>query len=488
MQRSLLLLSAFVIGNAFAFIPERPFPSVESPLALFSFEKVGPRYTEGLPLDPDFSKQWWIYNQEQTDADGQVGFKGADIHLLEALKSYQPQKEVVLAIIDSGLDLKHEDIDSDNLWVNQAEANGLPGVDDDRNGYIDDIHGWNMVHQTPDIQDNLYHGTHVGGLISAISNNDKGIFGRVPGIKIMIVKIWDKGGDIFASHVGEAVRYACANGAQILSNSYGTPSANQETKEAIEFCHERGALFVGAAGNSGQNLDLTPDYPSSFGIENQLVVGASDNQDDRALFSNYGNTVELFAPGKDIFSLTPNNRYKVLSGTSQACPLVALSAAMLLAQYPEMSWQELKETLIKSGDEFTRLAKWSKNGRRINLANALLKKEGRRLNDYSSAQWSTTAVELASPHPYPRRTVIEKNYIQEGATRLRLHFAQFELSNYDTVVIRNGKGEIVERYNGELLPFWSQVIEGDRVSITLTSGSSPLKFGYQINQVEYAIE
>lgn len=437
------------------------------------------------PQDPDFAKEWWLHNTGQIDNDGQVGTVGADIKMLEALEIYSPKKEVILAIIDSGLDLRHEDIDEENLWVNQAEKNGIPGVDDDQNGYIDDIHGWNMVHQNADIQDNLYHGTHVGGMIAAISNNDKGIFGRVPGVRLMIVKIWDKGGDIFSTHVGEAVRYACDNGAQILSNSYGTPSANQATKEAIEYCQSKGVLFVGAAGNVGQNLDLTADYPSSFNFDNQIVVGASDNQDGRATFSNYGDIVDLFAPGKDIYSLVPNNKYKYLSGTSEACPLVALSAAMTLAQNPQLSWKELKERLIMSGDQFKRLKKWSNNGRRLNLYNALEGQEGIALTEYDFEKWSSESVTIESPHPYPRRTTIEIKHKQAAAKRFRLHFSRFELSNYDTVVIKDEKGEIIERYNGDQLPFWTQVIEGNSASITLTSGSSPLKYGYLIDQIQF---
>lgn len=477
-----LLLASFALQGQ----PERPFPDIDWHRQFLELPEIDMirDVSTVIPLDPDFSKQWWFHNFGQPGTDGVSGVIGADTSMLKALEIYRPQQTVILAVIDSGLDLAHEDIDPSILWTNEVEAQGQTGIDDDQNGYIDDLHGINMVMKNSDFSDHLGHGTHVTGLIGAASNNQKGIFGNVPGIKIMLIKLWDSGGDIHFTPTAEAIRYACDNGAKVLSNSYGTPSANQATKEAIEYCQTKGALFVGAAGNFGQNLDQTPDYPSSFQVANQIVVGASNRLDGRALFSNYGQAVELFAPGEEIYSLKPKNRYQQTSGTSQACPLVAQAAAMLWAHEPSLSLEALKERLLEAADQRRSLEQWSKNGRRLNTYKALLGVPGERLPLYDFATWSTTKVTFESAHPYPRRLVTTQDLQIAGAKAFRLHFRKVDISKYDWLTLKAGD-EIINQYNGQLDDFWSPVIEGDQVQLILNSHSGPLSYGYHVDQVEW---
>ncbi len=483
-----LLASLLFLSQSALAIPEMLHPEVLSVKELSSLPvqlEIESSNEYQIPLDPEFSRQWWYSNVGQVNSDGISGVVGADTSMLKALEIYSPKKEVVIAVIDSGFDLDHEDFSPEVLWVNQKEQNGVEGVDDDGNGYIDDIHGHNIVMKNNDFTDRKTHGTHVAGLISAISNNDKGIFGAVPGVKIMLIKLWDIGGDILTTPTAEAIRYACDNGADILSNSYGTPSANQATREAIEYCKNKGALFVGASGNFSQDLDQTPDYPSSFGIGNQIVVGASNNTDGRAVFSNYGSAVDLFAPGEDIYSLKPKSQYKQSSGTSQACPLVSLAAAMTLAHNPELSVSELKERLLEAGDQRIALNHWSKNGRRLNTYNAIMGIRGERLKDHDLSQFTSEPITLETAHPYPKRKVLEQKFEMDNIARFRLHFKKFDIYSYDKVTITDRSGKIIDIYTSDLGEFWTEVIEGNYLKITLKSKSGPIKYGYTIDRVDY---
>ncbi|MCK5883938.1 MAG: S8 family serine peptidase [Bacteriovoracaceae bacterium] len=480
-----LLLSLLVSAGVMA-MPEMIHSEITSLRELTALPSIieTPRDIS-IPLDPEFNKQWWHHNSGQVSSDNIIGVAGADTSMLRALEVYSPKKEIVIAVIDSGLDLNHEDFDSSILWVNELEQNGIAGVDDDNNGYIDDIHGHNIVMKNNNFTDSKAHGTHVTGLISAISNNDKGIFGAVEGVKIMLIKLWDIGGDIFTTPTAEAIRYACDNGANILSNSYGTPSPNAETKAAIKYCLKKGALFVGASGNLGRNLNIEPDYPSSFGIANQIVVGASTNYDGRALFSNYGKVVELFAPGEDIYSLKPKNRYKESSGTSQACPLVSLAAAMTWSHNPELSVLELKGQIIKGGDQKISLTHWSSNGQRLNIYNAILGLEGDRLPNFDLSKFQSEELVIESAHPYPKKKDFTKIFEMKGIKRFRLHFKKFDIYNYDRLTLEVKEGEIVDIITSNLGEFWTEVIEGDYLKLTLKSKSGPIKYGYTIDRVEF---
>ena len=271
------------------------------------YQSHGVRTLFDLPHDPFLPLQWYFYNFGQEDPKGNPGLEGADIKIFPALEVFRPQREVVLAVIDSGLDLNHEDIEPDVLWVNEGES-GLDeygqqrstnGIDDDGNGYVDDVHGWNLVKDQPDVQDRHYHGTHVGAILSAVADNQVGMAGGFTPIKVMLLKIFDLGGTAKRPQIAMGIRYACENGANIINASWGSRYRSDEIESAIRFCHEAGVLFVGAAGNSRRNMDAEPDFPSAYDLPNQVVVSATDNRDRPATFSNYGSMIDIAAPGFD---------------------------------------------------------------------------------------------------------------------------------------------------------------------------------------------
>ena len=309
------------------------------------FRTGGIRTLFELPEDPFLAQQWYFHNFGQPDSKGEKGKEGADIKLFPALELFRPARKVVLAMIDSGLDLKHEDINPEILWVNRGES-GLDdsgdqkstnGIDDDGNGYVDDLHGWNLVKDNPDIQDRHYHGTHVNSILSAVSSNRVGITGGFQPLKIMLIKIFGLGSTANRDKIAEGIRYACENGAKVINASWGSRYRNDQIEGAIRFCHDKGVLFVGAAGNSRRNLDEDPDFPSAYDLPNQVVVSATDNQDRPSPFANFGSMIDIAAPGSLILSLLPKDKYRAFSGTSQASPMVAGAAALLFAQEPSLT-------------------------------------------------------------------------------------------------------------------------------------------------------
>lgn len=261
---------------------------------------------------------------------------------------------VVVAVIDTGVSLKHEDL-KDNLWVNQDE---IPNnnIDDDHNGYIDDINGWDFHAQDSDPNDetsiqNPGHGTHCSGIIGASCGNGVGICGISPEVSIMALRFLgsDGSGDLFAST--QAIEYAVKNGAHIISASWGAniPMASaQPIIDAIKMAEEKGVIFIAAASNDGQSNDHESIYPANAQTPNMISVAASDSSDQKPSWSNYGRKVDLAAPGADILSTIPNG-YSKLSGTSMATPLVAGIVALMKAVDKSLSGAQARSILQSSG-------------------------------------------------------------------------------------------------------------------------------------------
>ncbi|MBF0544062.1 MAG: S8 family serine peptidase [Candidatus Riflebacteria bacterium] len=483
-------------------IPCKPFEPVYVGPELNSSDLKAFRSPEpvaaSLPNDPFLEKQWYLYNYGQPDDQGNLGVPGCDSNILESWKSYHPQKEVILAIVDSGLDLTHEDIDPSFLWTNPGEtgtdADGKDkatnGKDDDGNGYIDDIHGWNFQRNTPNIQEDQYHGTHVTGMLSATSNNTIGISGSFPFLKIMPVKIFGLGNDLSSAEIAKAIHYAVDNGAKVLSNSYGTPSFSQDMKDAISYCNSKGVLFVCASGNYRKNMDVEEekDYPSCYGLENELVVGATDNR-DLSTFSNFGSMVEIVAPGDNIFSLWPKSKYRSLSGTSQACPLVAATAVMTWSQHPEWTWREVKQNLLSGADQIQGLSRYVKGGLRLNVGNSIKGKTGIRLpqNDYNT--WKTMDYLLESKHPYLNGQTATFSINIENAKKFRLHFAQLAIDHYDDYLsILDRNASMTEFINGVFGESWSEPIEGNQATLILKANDYVNEYGFKIDKVQFQPE
>jgi subtilisin family serine protease len=286
---------------------------------------------------------------------------------------------VVVAVIDAGVDFSHPDL-THARWLNPNEdCSGTPnGVDDDGNGFVDDCGGWDFGDEdaTPFDGRNDEHGTHVAGIIAARSGNGVGIAGIAPDAEIMDLKVSDASGMISMTSIARAIRYATDNGADVVNLSLGTlPGASLESVavlgDAVDYANSRGVLLVAAAGNSGISLDNSPVYPASFGTPNLLVVAASTSADQRASFSNTGSDVDLFAPGDLILSTIPGGEVVFMSGTSQAAPIAAATAALLLERNSGFDPSTVIDQLVRSSDQLDSLRGLAANPVRLNSARAV---------------------------------------------------------------------------------------------------------------------
>lgn len=278
----------------------------------------------------------------------------ADIGAQEAWTKTTGSRDVLVAVIDSGVDYNHEDL-KDNYWHNPGE-NGVDGkgknknsngIDDDDNGLVDDWGGWNFIKNNNNPMDDNYHGTHCAGTIGATGNNGIGVVGVNWNVSIVGLKFLDKEGNGTLENAVLAIEYATKIGVHIMSNSWGGDEYSETMAAAIRNARDAGILFVVAAGNNTSDNDVSLDYPSGYNIENIVSVAAIDSEGELAGFSNYGvKTVHIAAPGAKILSTFPNNSYDFLDGTSMAAPQVAGAAALIKARFPNLNARQLKARLL----------------------------------------------------------------------------------------------------------------------------------------------
>lgn len=255
-----------------------------------------------MPNDTDFGELWGLHNTAQL-VDGVSGTIDADIDAPEAWDITTGSEDVIIAVIDSGVAYLHPELDP-NTWVNDAELNGTADYDDDNNGYVDDIYGWDFWEKDNDPEDYFSHGSHVSGTIAAQGNNGADITGVNWNAQIMALKIGGIVGTL--GDAIEAITYAVDNGAHVINASWGGGAFSQSLYDAIEYANDNGVLFVAAAGNDGVNNDQTPSYPSSYNLPNIIAVAATDQDDKLTNFSNYGGTsVDVAAPGENVYSTIP---------------------------------------------------------------------------------------------------------------------------------------------------------------------------------------
>ncbi|EQC47741.1 S8 family peptidase [Bacteriovorax sp. Seq25_V] len=327
-----------------------------------SFEKA----TNGFN-DPGISRLWAFKSADR------AGMNVSDAY--EAMGS-QTGEEVVVAVVDTGVDYNHEDL-KEVMWVNAGEIPGN-GIDDDENGYIDDVHGINTLvrdadgNATADIMDKHSHGTHVSGTIAAKQNNGLGIAGVAANARIMGIRTVPNSGDETDVDVAESFLYAAKNGAKIINCSFGKShnEGGMLVKETIDYIgREYGVLVVAAAGNESSNIDRYKTWPASYESENLLVVASTTKYGSMSGFSNYGVTnVDVAAPGSSIYSTTPGNRYGNMSGTSMATPNTVGVAAQILSLNPGMSPYELKARIMENS---TTVSKYSNKVGSSGLVNLL---------------------------------------------------------------------------------------------------------------------
>ena len=263
------------------------------------------------PNDPFFSNLWGLHNTGQ-NVNGVSGTAGADMDGPEAWDVAQGSNTFVIAVIDTGVDYNHPDL-SGNIWANPGEVAGN-GLDDDQNGYVDDLRGWDFVDDDNDPMDVAGHGTHVSGTIAAVGNNNIGVTGVCWQAKIMPVRALDAFGRKCDAdhHRGDWVcRQQWGQGHK---RQLRGPGLQPGEYDAIANANSAGVLFVAAAGNEGTNNDTTPSYPASYNLPNIISVAATDQNDNLSYFSNYGATsVHVAAPGENIYSTVPAARVTVWS-------------------------------------------------------------------------------------------------------------------------------------------------------------------------------
>jgi len=310
-----------------------------------------------IPNDPSFAVEWGLLNSGQYS-----GTPGNDIGAAQAWAFTTGSRSVVVAVIDSGIDLTHPDLAA-NLWVNPGEIAG-DGIDNDSNGYIDDIHGWDFVDNDAVPQDGFGHGTHVAGIIGAVGNNGVGVTGVNWQVSIMALRIQDDRGAGTTSAVLGALRYATMmrrdHGIMIVAsnNSWEAPAGySGVVEQAIREHGAAGITFVAAAGNNATNTDLTPRYPGGYDLPNVITVASLTPQGTLAASSNYGAvSVDVAAPGTVIQSTSKNGTYAMLSGTSMAAPQVTGVVALLAAAKPGITVAEVRTAILGTATPLVSLA------------------------------------------------------------------------------------------------------------------------------------
>ncbi len=339
------------------------------------------------PNDPLFvdGTLWGLNNSGQSG-----GAADADVDAPEGWEIRTSANATLVAVIDTGIRYTHQDLAA-NMWVNPGESGGgkeTNGVDDDGNGYIDDVHGINAITGSGDPNDDNSHGTHCAGTIGGVGNNGVGITGVAWNVRLMACKFLDGAGMGSTSDAIACVDYARLHGAKVMSNSWGGTGFSQALLDAIEAARDAGILFVAAAGNNATDNDGGDHYPSNYVADNVVAVAATTRTDGLASYSSYGyGFVDLAAPGSDIQSALnfSDTAYGSKSGTSMATPHVAGVLALLREQFPGDSVRSLVHRVLRGADARPALAGKVQTGARLNLAGALAASSAPPNDDFATA-------------------------------------------------------------------------------------------------------
>ncbi len=364
-------------GAGFPCIPGFDFPGCDPNTPL-------PCFIPGLPFPPGCSdddnppppppengrppvKEPPAEGKPAPDKDLDMAYGIEKIGAVEAWKTFKGSKDFVVAVIDTGIDYNHEDL-SLNVWRNPKP------------GPKNDLVGYDFVHDDGLPYDDQAHGTHCSGTIGAVGSNGIAISGVNQRVSIMALKFLNKDGSGSLTDAVKAIDYAVAHGVKVMSNSWGCDGCDvQAIKDAIVRAGEKGSLFVVAAGNGGQDgvgddndTSAKKGYPAAYALENMIGVAATDSRDELASFSNYGKkTTHVAAPGVEVYSTLPGNKYKKYSGTSMATPHVAGAAAFIWAKHPKWTYKQVKQALIDTVDKIPALASKTVSGGRINVLKAM---------------------------------------------------------------------------------------------------------------------
>lgn len=442
------------------------------------------------PNDPDFNRLWGLRNTGNNEPNGRTaGVEGADIDALRAWEINRGSRAVRIAVIDTGIDYNHEDLAA-NMWTNPNEIPGN-GIDDDGNGFIDDVHGYNFVNNTGNPWDGNGHGTHCAGTIGAVHDNALGVAGVMADVELVAVKFLSDGGSGTTENAIRAVDYATSLDVDIMSNSWGGGGRSQALEDAIRRASDRGIIFTAASGNSGTNNDVRPHYPSNYDVPNVISVAATTAQDGLASFSTYGrNTVHIAAPGHNVLSSVQNNRYSVFSGTSMATPHVSGALGLLLSQEGRMPVEEVRSRLLATSEPLPSLRGKTVNGGRLNAYNLLTDTRPVR-NEPNPDNWEVVDLDAAweSEHPYANGLNESRTFNIPGAKYMRLHVVRYDTeARYDYLEVADGNGAVAEQISGAGEDYTSEYIEGETMTVRFVSDRSVTRWGFLIDRIEVQYE
>lgn len=292
-------------------------------------------------VDPLLNQDWGLSD---------IGFFDSFTPLVQPIASQVApcSNQITVAVVDTGIDYTHPDL-KESIWVNSGETGSWApkdpsstacrdkscnGIDDDGNGFVDDVAGWDFVNNQPLPYDTHGHGTHISGIIAAQSSNGLGATGVCPGVSIMPLKYYDSGSNGMNNlqNTVRAIQYAVRMGAHIINYSGGGAEPASAERAAVEEANRKGVLFVAAAGNDGHNNAISPYYPASYPVDNIIGVASLNQKNQLLSSSNFGTTVHVAAPGLGILSTVPGGKFGTMSGTSQATAFVTGAAALLASQ------------------------------------------------------------------------------------------------------------------------------------------------------------
>ncbi len=336
---------------------QRDVEYVEPDYAIYPIQEANPGDTQ---TTAQFSDQWSL----------------ADVQLKEAWNVTKGSKDIVIAILDSGIDYTHQDL-RNNIWINPNEiANN--GVDDDGNGFIDDVYGWNFANNNSDprTRTTSNHGSHVAGIIGGNRGDGQGIYGMAQNVKMMALKFIGENGSGSTSAAIRGIDYAISKKVFAINNSWGSSGGSRALQDAIGRAEKAGVLFVVAAGNGsggrGYSIDTTGWYPASYSNPNILTVAATASNDFLTTFSNFGlHKVDVAAPGLNILSTVTNQSYQKMSGTSMAAPLVTGLAVLVKAANPSLNYQQVINIIRGTVDKLPSMSGKIAAGGRVNALNAV---------------------------------------------------------------------------------------------------------------------
>ncbi len=454
-------------------------------------DRLDSRAVMGTP-DERFGLQWGLKNEgdnepkEDGTLSGETGTPSADVRAYAAWNLTKGSERVVVAVIDSGMETTHPDLAA-NLWVNSREVPGN-GKDDDNNGYVDDVHGYDFRDNDGDPQDGTGHGTHCAGTIGAAHGNG-GVAGVMPRVSLMALRFISSSGNGDTADAVEAINYATTMGAHVLNNSWGGGAYSRALEDAIRAAGERGITFVAAAGNQGRDVDRRPYYPASYRLNNVIAVAAHGHTGVLAATSNYGkDRVHVAAPGRRVISTHKNGGYKVISGTSMAAPYVSGVLGLLLAKEGTLSPAQLRERLMATSETSSNLRRTLRGSGRVDAANFLRNVRPPRPQEPAADAWRTLVLEspFETPHPYLPDSRIFRTIHVPGAKHLRLIVEKHELEkNLDFLNLRDARGTVVARVTGKGEQIVTDYVDGDTVTLEFWSDGLTEGWGLALREVQY---